>query len=58
MTILFISLGLFLVGAPPFKGSNPRELFQNIRTKPLQIPSDVAVGPQSVSILKKVKSFI
>ena len=43
-----------VVGAPPFKGSNPRELFQNIRTKPLQIPNDVTVGPQSVSLLKKV----
>lgn len=45
---------LSVVGAPPFKGSNPRELFQNIRTKPLQIPNDVTVGPQSVSLLKKV----
>ena len=28
-----------LVGCPPFKGSNPRELFQNIRTKQLQVPT-------------------
>jgi len=43
-----------LVGTPPFKGANPRELFQNIRTKSLQIPSEVKVGPESLALLKKL----
>ena len=43
-----------LVGCPPFKGSNPRELFQNIRTKQLQVPSDVPVGADSLAILRKL----
>ena len=47
-----------LVGCPPFKGSNPRELFQNIRTKPLQIPTGVVVGANSISILRKVSTYI
>ena len=43
-----------LVGTPPFKGSNPRDLFQNIRTKQLQVPADVVVGSDSLSILRKL----
>jgi hypothetical protein len=43
-----------LVGCPPFKGLNPKELFQNIKTKPLTIPPDIAVSMESLSILKKL----
>ena len=43
-----------LVGTPPFKGSNPRELFQNIKTKALSLPTDVVISLHSLSLLKKL----
>jgi serine/threonine protein kinase len=43
-----------LVGGPPFRGSNPRELFQNIRTKSLQVPPEVSLGRDSLEILQRV----
>ena len=43
-----------LVGGPPFRGSNPRELFHNIRTKSLQVPTDVSLGRDSMEILQRV----
>jgi serine/threonine protein kinase len=46
-----------LVGHPPFRGSNPRELFQNIRTKPLAVPAEVTVGNDTITLLRKVWSW-
>jgi serine/threonine protein kinase len=45
-----------LVGGPPFRGSNPRELFQNIRTKSLQVPPEVPLGRDSMEILQRVST--
>jgi serine/threonine-protein kinase ULK/ATG1 len=46
-----------LVGRPPFRGANPRELFQNIRTKPLAVPPEIQIGHESLTILRKVRNL-
>ena len=43
-----------LVGMPPYRGSSPADLFNNIRTKPLHIPPEVSVSQESLIVLKKV----
>lgn len=43
-----------LVGSPPFRGSNPRELFMNIRSKQLRIPSEVVVSADMLQLLQRV----
>jgi serine/threonine protein kinase len=44
-----------LVGGPPFRGANPRELFMNIRSKQLRIPSDVTVSADMLQLLQRVR---
>mmetsp|Transcript_12369 Transcript_12369/g.18759 ORF Transcript_12369/g.18759 Transcript_12369/m.18759 type:complete len:905 (+) Transcript_12369:100-2814(+) len=43
-----------LVGSPPFKGQNKRELFLNIRLKKLHIPSDISVSPDMLKLLQRL----
>lgn len=45
-----------LVGTCPFKGMNEGDLLNNIKTKELVVPPDVAVSKVSVEILAKVIS--
>lgn len=41
-------------GEPPFKGSNHRELFMNIRSKSLRLPSNVTLSPEMTEILQRL----
>jgi len=41
-------------GEPPFKGSNHRELFMNIRSKSLRLPSNVTLSPEVTEILQRL----
>lgn len=43
-----------LVGQPPFRGSNPRELFNNIKTKSLVIPPQISISSQTLQLLKRL----
>lgn len=43
-----------LVGVPPFKGQNPRELFMNIRSKHIQIPPDVSFSVDLQQLILRV----
>lgn len=43
-----------LVGTPPFKGSNPRELFNNIKTRPLLVPPEIQLSTESLVILQRL----
>ena len=44
-----------LVGVPPFRGSNPRELYHNIKSKPLTVPTDVRMSQEALVILQRVR---
>lgn len=41
-------------GEPPFKGSNHRELYMNIRSKSLRLPSSVTLSPEIIEILTRL----
>jgi serine/threonine-protein kinase ULK/ATG1 len=41
-------------GEPPFKGSNHRELFMNIRSKSLRLPSNVTLSSEVTEILQRL----
>mmetsp|Transcript_2785 Transcript_2785/g.4197 ORF Transcript_2785/g.4197 Transcript_2785/m.4197 type:complete len:808 (-) Transcript_2785:541-2964(-) len=43
-----------LVGLPPFKGQNPRELFLNIRSKQLRVPSEITVSADMLHLLQQL----
>lgn len=43
-----------LVGTPPFKGSSPRDLYHNIKSKQLSVPTDVVLSHESLVILQRV----
>jgi serine/threonine-protein kinase ULK2 len=43
-----------LVGSTPFKGSNPAELFSNIRDRSVEIPADVTVSSAMTTLLRGV----
>ncbi len=47
-------LAEMLVGAPPFRGTNQRDLLNNILTKPLILPDDIPVSNYSINILQQV----
>jgi serine/threonine protein kinase len=40
-----------LVGSPPFKGQNPRELFMNIRSRHIRIPPEVVISTDLKQLL-------
>eukprot|EP01035_Chromulina_nebulosa_P017131 gene17131-22645_t len=40
-----------LTGSPPFKGSNPKDLLNNIRSKPFVFPIDISITKESYSLL-------
>jgi hypothetical protein len=40
-----------LVGSPPFKGQNPRELFMNIRSRHIRIPPEVVISTELKQVL-------
>jgi hypothetical protein len=40
-----------LVGSPPFKGQNPRELFMNIRSRHIRIPPEVIISADLKQLL-------
>ena len=44
-----------LVGTTPFRGSNPKELYTNIQTKPLYVPVDLQISGESEFLLRKVR---
>jgi serine/threonine-protein kinase ULK/ATG1 len=43
-----------LVGTPPFKGASPRDLYHNIKSKQLSVPSDIHLSQESLVILQRV----
>ncbi len=46
-----------LVGNPPFRGQNPRELFMQIRSKTIRIPSDVVISTDLQQLLLRVSAW-
>lgn len=46
-----------LVGVPPFKGANPRELFTNIKSRNIQIPPDVTISGELQQLILRVSFF-
>jgi hypothetical protein len=44
-----------LVGVPPFKGSSPRDLYHNIKSKQLSVPTDCLLTQESLVILQRVR---
>lgn len=47
-----------LVGFTPFKGSNPKELYNNIQTKSLNIPKELNLSKSTQILLKKVFIYL
>ena len=47
-----------LVGSPPFKGQTPRELFMNIKSTKLQIPSGVVFSVELRQLLLQVSYYL
>lgn len=43
-----------LVGCPPFKGQNPRELFMNIRSRHIRIPPEVIISADLKELLPRL----
>eukprot|EP00604_Paraphysomonas_vestita_P003149 CAMPEP_0174820956 /NCGR_PEP_ID=MMETSP1107-20130205/5117_1 /TAXON_ID=36770 /ORGANISM="Paraphysomonas vestita, Strain GFlagA" /LENGTH=449 /DNA_ID=CAMNT_0016037303 /DNA_START=473 /DNA_END=1819 /DNA_ORIENTATION=- len=43
-----------LVGVPPFKGANPRELFTNIKSRNIQIPPDVTISGELQQLILRL----
>jgi hypothetical protein len=43
-----------LVGSPPFKGQNPRELFMNIRSRHIRIPPEVVISAELKQLLLQI----
>ena len=46
-----------LTGSVPYKGSNPRELYANIKSKPLSIPLQLSLTKESVILLRNVSTI-
>jgi serine/threonine protein kinase len=47
-----------LVGSTPFKGSNPAELFSNIRERAVELPVDVTTSSEMLTLLKGVTEML
>lgn len=50
-----------LSGSPPFRGSNSRELYINIKSKNLRLPKDVKITPdllQLIQMVRIIKNYI